>query len=112
MIALPAPVRRDPAPLVTRRIHAPRVLDAAHATRVTPSGVEGQPHPTPSGTLEEALAKVKTPEDDELAQQQAAFDRLMQARAEQLREANAIRDLGMEQMKKENAYMEAFIKMI
>ncbi len=106
MIALPAPTRNAPAPLATRRVQHDR------AASVTPSGVEGQPKPTPSGTLEEALAKVKTPEDDELAQQQAAFDRLMQARAEQLREANAIRDLGMEQMKKENAYMEAFIKMI
>jgi hypothetical protein len=108
-------VRRDPAPLVTRKVQHERPRN------VTPSAVEGQP---PSSSLEdriaarvdtalaEALARVKTPEDDAVAQQQAAFDALMQQRAEDLREANAIREFGMAQAKKEDEFLQAFIRMI
>jgi len=85
------------------------------------SAVEGPPE-SPSleeridasvdSALAEALAKVKTPADDEVAKQQQAFDRMMQLRAEQEREANAIREFGLAQQKKENDFMEEFIRMI
>jgi hypothetical protein len=52
------------------------------------------------------------PEDIALLAQQAAFDRMMQERAELQREANALRDLAMEQVKKDDALMGAWIKMI
>lgn len=68
--------------------------------------------PPPDGTLAAALAKVKTPADDEVAKQQAAFDQMMQLRTEQEREANAIREFGLAQQKKENDFMEEMIRMI
>jgi hypothetical protein len=87
-----------------------------------PELVEGQPESGPSlearidasveSALAEALAKVKTPADDEVAKQQQAFDRMMQLRAEGEREANAIREFGLAQQKKENDFMEEFIRMI
>jgi hypothetical protein len=55
---------------------------------------------------------VKTPEDDELAKQQQAFDQMMQLRTEQAREANAIREFGIAQQKKENDFLNEFIRMI
>lgn len=105
------------APLVTRPI-APR----AHAS-AKPEARKDAP-PTDTRTLEEridasvdaalaeALAKVKTPADDELAKQQQAFDRMMQLRTEQEREANAIREFGIAQQKKENDFLTEFIRMI
>jgi hypothetical protein len=62
--------------------------------------------------LAEALAKVKTPADDEIAKQQQAFDRMMQLRTEQEREVNAIREFGLAQQKKENDFLQEFIRMI
>jgi hypothetical protein len=94
----------QPAPLTTRPVRA-----HSASPSVTPSEVEGQPR---SSTLEEALAKVKTPADDELAKQQQAFDRMMQLRSEQEREANAIREFGIAQQKKENDFLAEFIRMI
>lgn len=117
MIALPA--RRDPSPLTTRRIH--RGETPADAPSVTPSSFEGQPlapsleeriAATVDTALAEALARVKTPEDDAVAKQQAAFDQMMQQRAENEREANAIREFGMAQQKKENDFLSEFIRMI
>jgi hypothetical protein len=115
MIALAA------LPLITRPCHPER----SAATR---RAVEGPPESTPSpadtpsleeridasveSALAEALAKVKTPADDEVAKQQQAFDRMMQLRIEQEREANAIREFGLAQQKKENDFMEEFIRMI
>ena len=106
----------QPAPLTTRPIHK-------HSSwpSVTPSNVEGQPlsrsleeriDASVDAALAEALAKVKTPADDELAKQQQAFDRMMQLRTEQEREANAIREFGMAQQKKENDFLAEFIRMI
>lgn len=106
----------------------PSPTPAAIARPRSSSAVEGPPQsPSSSGegpsleeridrsvesALAEALAKVKTPADDEVAKQQQAFDRMMAQRAEQQREANAIRDFGLAQQKKENDYMEEFIRMI
>jgi len=99
------------APLLTRPV-APR----AHAPALVshPELVEEQPQSPSTGddTLSSALAKVKTPADDEVAKQQQAFDQLMQLRTEQEREANAIREFGLAQQKKENDFLEEMIRMI
>ncbi len=115
MIALPA--RREAAPLATRaaapRVHAPAGPEASRAAP-PPDGpsLEERIDASVDAALAEALAKVSTPADSELAKQQAAFDRLMQQRTEQEREANAIREFGMAQQKKENEFLEDFIHMI
>jgi hypothetical protein len=116
VIALP--VRRDPAPPANRpasRAHAPAGPEAPSAYATAADGgpsLEERIDASVDAALAEALAKVSTPADSELAKQQQAFDRLMQARTEQLREANAIRDFGLAQMKKENEVLEEFIRMI
>jgi hypothetical protein len=96
------------APLITRPV--PR-----HPERSATSSALGkapQPAPATDDDLTEALAKVKTPADDEVAKQQQAFDRMMQLRTEQEREANAIREFGIAQQKKENDFLMEFIRMI
>lgn len=91
------------APLLTRPA-------ACHPERsAARRAVEGPPE---SSTLDEALAKVKTPEDDALAKQQQAFDQMMQMRTEMEREANAIREFGIAQQKKENDFLNEYIRMI
>ena len=45
-------------------------------------------------------------------EQQAAFDAVASARAEQLREMNALRDLAMQQVKRDDQTMNAWIKLI
>jgi hypothetical protein len=112
------------APLITRplapRAHAPA---RPHSTPLRTGSVGELPQPAePSlderidasvdAALAEALAKVKTPADDEVAKQQQAFDQMMQLRTEQEREANAIREFGLAQQKKENDFMEEMIRMI
>jgi hypothetical protein len=105
------------APLATRpvapRAHAPAKPEAR--TNAAPSDartLEERIDASVDAALAEALAKVKTPADDELAKQQQAFDRMMQLRTEQEREANAIREFGMAQQKKENDFLTEFIRMI
>jgi uncharacterized protein (DUF885 family) len=122
----------QPAPLITRPVRT-QASSPSHAQAssqaVTPSrstalrtgSVEGQPE-SPSleeridasvdAALAEALAKVKTPADDALAKQQQAFDQMMQLRTEQEREANAIREFGLAQQKKENDFLTEYIRMI
>jgi hypothetical protein len=60
----------------------------------------------------EALAKVSTPADSELAARQAAFDRMLKERAELEREANAISQLTVQQAKRDDELMQAWIKLI
>lgn len=114
MIALPA--RRDPAPLITRpatsRAHAPARPEASADAPTADAALDAHIARSVDTALAEALAKVKTPEDDALAKQQADFDRMMQLRAENEREANAIREFGMAQQKKEDDFLTAFIRMI
>jgi hypothetical protein len=98
MIAVP--VRREPAPLTTRPA----------ASRAPAQAAPEAPAHDPS--LAEALAKVKTPADDAVAKQQAAFDQLMQLRTENEREANAIREFGIAQAKKEADFLSEYIRMI
>jgi len=98
MIAVP--VARPTAPSLARR---PETDGPSLEARIDASV---------DAALAQALARVSTPADSELAQQQQAFDQLMQQRTEQAREANAIRELGMAQAKKENEFLEEFIRMI
>jgi hypothetical protein len=71
------------------------------------------PHPAAAHPAHPAHpAAPAGPEDIALLAQQAAFDRMMQERAELQREANALRDLAMEQVKKDDALMGAWIKLI
>lgn len=102
MIALP--VRREAAPLVTR----PAAARASTPARPAQAGADGPGAPD----LSEALAKVKTPADDEIAKQQQAFDRLMMLRTENERELDAIRAFGLAQAKKEDEFLQAYIRMI
>jgi len=59
-----------------------------------------------------APAHPATAEDADLIERQAAFDRFMQLRSELDREANALRELAMEQIKRDDAFMNAWIKLI
>jgi hypothetical protein len=99
------------APLVTRPVRPPAVRPAAAAGEGDRS-LEARIDASVDAALAEALAKVKTPADDELAKQQQAFDRMMQQRTEQEREANAIREFGLAQQKKENDFLTEYIRMI
>lgn len=104
------------APLVTRpaapRAHAPAKPETAREPLPAGASLEERIDASVDAALAEALAKVSTPADSEVAKQQAAFDRLMQRRTEREREINAIREFGLEQQKKENAFLEDFIRMI
>ena len=95
------PIR--PAP--PHRHYHPR---AAHAARPA-SARTAATHPTAHSAAAHA-----PPSADDLAliAQQAQFDMLMQSRAEAEREANALRDLAMEQLKHDDSAMHAWIKMI
>jgi hypothetical protein len=65
-----------------------------------------------ASALDEALAKVATPADSELAARQSAFDRMLKERAELEREANAISQLTLQQVKRDDELMQAWIKLI
>jgi hypothetical protein len=115
VIALPA--RREPAPLITRpvahRAHAQARPEAAtDASAIRPRTLDERIDASVDAALAEALAKVKTPEDDAVAKQQAAFDQLMQLRTENEREVNAIREFGIAQAKKEAEFVTDYIRMI
>ncbi len=107
------PVRRDPAPLAVRapRAHAP-APPAPAANPVPEPTLDDRIGAAVDAALAEALAKVSTPADQELAKQQAEFDRMLALKAEQQREANAIRDMAMEQLKKDDEVLKKWIAMI
>jgi hypothetical protein len=93
------PVRRDPAPLAVRS-------PVVHKARPVP-GHEPAPGaaPPPGDSVPDA-------DDQALAQQQRAFDQLMLLRAEQQREANVIRDMMTEQLKRDEEVLKKWIEMI
>jgi hypothetical protein len=105
------PLRRDPAPPAVR-VATARTHRAGTHENDGADTLERRIGAAVDAAVAEALAKASTPEDGELAKQQAAFDRLMQQRAEDLREANAIREFGMEQAKHEDEFMKEWIRMI
>ncbi len=114
----------QPAPLTTRSIRNVTPSKAPTSSSLGAGSVRDVEGPPSSPSLEEridasvdaalaeALAKVKTPADDALAKQQQAFDQMMQLRTEQEREANAIREFGLAQQKKENDFLTEYIRMI
>jgi len=59
-----------------------------------------------------AAPKVPTPDDVDLAARQSAFDRMLKERAELEREANAISQLTVQQAKRDDELMQAWIKLI
>jgi hypothetical protein len=95
---LPVPVRRDPAPLAVRLPVARPRPGAGHEPAPAPPPASGD-------TVPDA-------DDQALAKQQRAFDQLMLLRAEQQREANVIRDMMTEQLKRDEEVLKKFIEMI
>jgi hypothetical protein len=57
-------------------------------------------------------AQPASPGDFEALAQQQAFDAIASAQAEQLREMNALRDMAMGQVKRDDQAMNAWIKLI
>jgi len=84
--------------------HAPH--RAAHARRTAAAGTAHAAHAAHAHTAP------PTPADMAALEQQAAFDAVASARAEQLREMNALRDLAMQQVKRDDQAMSAWIKLI
>jgi hypothetical protein len=100
---------RSPVPA---RAQAPRPARApakAKAPAAHPAAHDGV-HATAHAAAHPAAPA--GPEDVALLAQQAAFDRMMQLRAELQREANAMRELAMEQVKRDDQLMNAWIKLI
>jgi molybdopterin biosynthesis enzyme len=77
-------------------VHTAEHTSGAHAAHPTAGHADAPP----------------TAQDVALLQQQAAFDHMMEIRAELQREANAMRDLAMEQIKRDDAVMNQWIKLI
>ena len=98
------PIR--PAPLVRAAPPAPRGASRA-------AGAKAAAAPSHAATAHPVHGTPPVgPEDVALLAQQAAFDRMMQLRAELQREANALRDLAMEQVKRDDSVMSQWIKLI
>lgn len=57
-------------------------------------------------------AAKKPPESEEVAAQQAGFDRAMEERAELEREANVLRDMMLAQLKADDEALKKYIAMI
>jgi hypothetical protein len=87
-------MRRDPAP---------------PAVRTTVLRTRPVAHEPPDETAAKPPA---TPGDADVIQQQQAFDQLMLAKAEQQREANVIRDMMTEQLKRDEEVLKKWIEMI
>ena len=79
---------------------------AAHrpAHRTAPAGAAAHPA--------HAAAAPASPGDLAALAEQAAFDRMASARAEQQREMNVLRDLAMQQVKRDDQTMNEWIKLI
>ena len=78
------------------------------------------PHPRPAHRAGPPAAKrpvrpapeAATPADLAALAEQANFDAMASARAEQQREMNALRDMAMQQVKKDDQLMNEWIKLI
>ncbi|HWT04206.1 MAG TPA: hypothetical protein VN224_00480 [Xanthomonadales bacterium] len=82
--------------------HAPHRASHRPAHR---GAVAGAPHAAHA-------APPASPGDLKALEEQAAFDAVASARAEQMREMNALRDLAMQQVKRDDQTMNAWIKLI
>jgi hypothetical protein len=83
--------------------HAPHRAAHRPAHRAPAAGT---PHPA------HAAAAAASPGDLAALAEQAAFDAVASARAEQLREMNVLRDLAMQQVKRDDQTMNAWIKLV
>ena len=103
----PPPPHR-PRPAAPRG--APRAAATAAAAHAPAAHAAHGAHA--AHTAHAAADAAPTAEDLALIAQQAGFDAMMQARAEAQREANALRDMAMLQLKRDDAVMNEWIKLI
>jgi hypothetical protein len=85
---------------------------AAHADRAASPLA---PEATAADAAEHALPvarRASTPDDPALAQQAQAFDNAVRLRSETEREMNALRDLSMEQIKRDDELLKKWITLI
>ena len=104
MLALPLP--REAAPLVLRIVVHKARPAAGHDAAAGREPSASAPAASPPGD------SVPDADDQALAQQQRIFDQLMLLRAEQQREANVIRDMMTEQLKRDEEVLKKWIEMI
>ncbi len=76
---------------------------ATRPARAAPAAAKKPAHPG---------AEPATPNDFATLQQQSAFDAIAAARAEAQREMNILRDLAMQQVKRDDTNVAAWIKLI
>ena len=69
-------------------------------------------HPPHAAGPRGAHPAAASPGDLAALAEQAAFDAVASARAEQLREMNVLRDLAMQQVKRDDQTMNAWIKLV
>jgi hypothetical protein len=81
------------------------------ARRTAAAGTAHSPHAAAPHAAHPAAAPA-SPGDLAALAEQAAFDAVVSARAEQQREMNALRDLAMQQVKRDDHTMSAWIKLI
>jgi hypothetical protein len=95
-------------------VRAPLASRNSAARTASKAGARPAPHTAAHATAHAAAhpAAPAGPDEVALLAQQAAFDRMMQLRAELQREANAMRDLAMEQIKRDDQLMNTWIKLI
>ncbi len=103
MDALPI---RPPGPhhAPQRGAHKPAHRAAAHPAAAA--------HPVGAAHPGHAAAAPATPADLAALAEQASFDAVASARAEQQREMNVLRDLAMQQVKRDDQVMSEWIKLI
>lgn len=83
--------------------HAPHRAGHRPAHRTAAAATPHAAHPA---------AAPASPGDLAALAEQSAFDTVMSARAEQQREMNALRDLAMQQVKRDDQALSAWIKLI
>ena len=85
---------------------------AAHKAAHRGAAAGAATHPALAAHPSHAAAAPASPGDLAALAEQAAFDRMASARAEQQREMNVLRDLAMQQVKRDDQTMNEWIKLI
>jgi hypothetical protein len=104
------PVRPDTPHRAPHRIAPTRRPAGAAAHATAPHAADGVAHP--AAAPHKAAAKPPEPVDPAVLAQQRDFDHVMILQAELQREANALRDLAMQQIKRDDQTMNEWIKLI
>ncbi len=93
---------------------APRTAHRAAAGAAPHAAHASAPHPAHGAAPHavHASSAPASPGDLAALQEQAAFDAIASARAEQQREMNVLRDLAMQQVKRDDQTMNEWIKLI